>query len=73
MKISIESSRCVGHGMCKLAAPDVFELSDEDGHGFVLVTDVPPHLQPAVEQAELGCPEAAVRIDHGRDIAGGSS
>ena len=63
MKVSIDDARCVGHGMCKLAAPEIFELSDEDGHGFVLQPQVPSALTEAVRQAERGCPEGAVRIN----------
>lgn len=63
MKVSIIDSKCVGHGMCKLAAPEVFDLSDEDGHGIVLHENVPPGLEEAVNQAERGCPEGAVRIE----------
>tara|TARA_B110001454_G_scaffold156275_2_gene145524 strand:+ start:494 stop:718 length:225 start_codon:yes stop_codon:yes gene_type:complete len=65
MKVTIDQTKCVGHGMCKLAAPTVFDLSDEDGHGYVLSEDVPVGFEEAVEQAERGCPESAVRIEYG--------
>lgn len=62
MKVSIDTAKCVGHGMCRLAAPEIFDLSDDDGHGFVLMEEVPPGLEEAVEQAQRGCPEDAVII-----------
>lgn len=62
MKVRIESLKCVGHGMCRLAAPQIFDLSDDDGHGYVLSEDVPPGLEEAVEQAARGCPEDAVIV-----------
>lgn len=62
MRVAIIDDRCVGHGMCKLACPEIFELSDEDGHAFVMRADVPPELAEAVRQAERGCPEQAVEI-----------
>lgn len=63
MKVIIDHAKCVGHGMCKLAAPNVFDLSDEDGHGYVISEDLPPGFEEAVEQAERGCPEGAVRTE----------
>lgn len=62
MKVRILDERCVGHGMCRLACPEVFELNDEDGHAFVLKEDVPAELEEAVSQALRGCPEQAVLI-----------
>jgi ferredoxin len=62
VKVSIDTAKCVGHGMCRLAAPEIFDLSDDDGHGFVLMEEVPPGLEEAVEQAQRGCPEDAVII-----------
>lgn len=63
MKVRVDSERCVGHGMCYLAAPDIFQLSDEDGHAYVLTEDVPADLDEAVLQAERGCPEQAIIVD----------
>ncbi len=48
--------------MCYLAAPEVFQLSDEDGHAYVLGEDVSPGLDEAVRQAQRGCPEQAIII-----------
>ncbi len=62
MKVRVDEYRCVGHGMCYLAAPEVFQLSDEDGHAYVLSEDVPPGLEEAVYQAQRGCPEQAIYI-----------
>ena len=62
MKVRVKSDRCVGHGMCHLAAPEIFALSDEDGHAVVLQCDVPVDLEEAVRQAERSCPEEAVEV-----------
>lgn len=48
--------------MCNLAAPEIFKLSDEDGHAFVVSENVPPEFEDAVRQAERGCPEEAIEI-----------
>lgn len=62
MRVGIMEERCVGHGMCQLACPEIFALSDEDGRAFVRMADVPPELDEAVLQAERGCPEQAITI-----------
>lgn len=60
MKVWVNNDKCVGHGMCKIACPEVFELSDEDGHAFVLMEQVPAELEMAVDNAVRGCPEQAI-------------
>lgn len=62
MRVRVDGDRCVGHGMCYLAAPDVFQLSDEDGHAYALIEDVSADLEEAVHQAQRGCPEQAIVI-----------
>ncbi|WP_157219427.1 ferredoxin [Flavisphingomonas formosensis] len=63
MKVVILDERCVGHGMCRLACPEMFELSDEDGHAYVTSETVPPDLEAAVDQAVRGCPEQAIVVE----------
>ena len=60
MKVRILEERCVGHGMCRLACPEVFHLSDEDGRAYVLSEDVPREFEEAVDQAVRSCPEQAI-------------
>jgi len=60
MKVRVKAEVCVGHGMCTLACPEVFTLSDEDGHARVADEQVPPGLEDAVDQAVRGCPEGAI-------------
>jgi ferredoxin len=45
-----------------MAAPEVFGLSDDDGHSCVLLPEVPTHLEAAVRKASLNCPERAVLL-----------
>ncbi len=61
MKVRINDQLCQGHAMCTLACPELFELSDEDGHAFVRQADVPPELVGKIEQAVRGCPEGAIQ------------
>lgn len=60
MKVFVDAAVCVGHAMCTLACPEIFQLSDEDGHAFTVTEDVPASLEEAVEQAVRGCPEGAI-------------
>lgn len=60
MKVRVDQDRCVGQGMCLLACPELFELSDEDGRASALREIVPEELVDAVQQAERSCPEKAI-------------
>ena len=62
MKVKVDPSICQGHGMCYLYCPDIFQLSDEDGHAYVLSEDVPEGLVDAVELAVRSCPEQAISL-----------
>lgn len=62
MHVSVDTDKCQGHTACAMAAPDVFGLSDDDGHSQVLLPHVPPHLEAAVRRAEANCPERAVLL-----------
>lgn len=62
MRVQVINDRCVGHGMCKLVCPELFELSDEDGHAFVLNEQVPSELEESVDHASRSCPEKAILI-----------
>jgi ferredoxin len=60
MRVRIKDDICQGHGMCLLACPEIFQLSDEDGHAYLLSEDVPPELEAKVDQAVRSCPEQAI-------------
>jgi len=62
MKIHIDESKCQGHTLCVLAAPDLINLREEDGHSYVLSEDVTPGQEAAVRAAAATCPEQAIKI-----------
>lgn len=62
MRVRVKDEVCQGHGMCHLACPEIFQLSDEDGHALLVCEEVPPSLEANVERAVLGCPEQAIEI-----------
>lgn len=63
MKIRVEPERCQGHGLCRLAAPEVFGQDEQEGHVVILQPEVPPELEAAARAGVDGCPERALRIE----------
>ena len=62
MKVQVDPERCQGHTLCAMKAPDVFELSDMDGHSTAIEGEVPVHLEADVQEAIKSCPEQAISI-----------
>lgn len=62
MKVKVDPELCQGHTLCAMAAPDVFELSDIDGHATAIEGDVPADLEDKVRAAAHSCPEQAITI-----------
>jgi ferredoxin len=62
MKVRVDPEVCQGHTLCAMAAPQVFTLSEYDGHSSAPVEDVPPELEQAVRDAAATCPEQAIII-----------
>ncbi|MEA3184889.1 MAG: ferredoxin [Ilumatobacteraceae bacterium] len=61
MRVTVDATRCHGHQMCAIAAPEVFG-SDEIGNAVVLLDPVPEGHQAAVRRAEANCPERAILV-----------
>jgi len=63
MRVTIDESRCQGHGRCYSIAPGLFE-SDDLGNGVVLGDgDVDRDQERHAHLAVANCPEGAVRIE----------
>ncbi|WP_029431387.1 ferredoxin [Blastococcus sp. URHD0036] len=62
MKVTVDSTVCQGHTLCAMTAPDLFVLSDEDGHAAAAVDAVPPGREEAAREAARTCPEQAVAL-----------
>jgi len=60
MKIAINRSFCDLHGLCAQAAPELFELTDDE----VLLLDEEPdeRFRANVEQAAADCPKVAISV-----------
>lgn len=61
MRVEVNHDKCVGIGMCEVAAPNVFEVGD-DGQAHVLVDEVADEDVAGVQQAVANCPTESVTI-----------
>lgn len=62
MRIEVDRGRCVGAGMCNLAAPDVFDQDDAEGQVVLLDPQPPAELHEAVRIAVETCPSSSISI-----------
>lgn len=62
MKVRVDPTRCQGHTLCAMIAPDSFELDDVDGHAAAITENVPAERQAEVREAAQSCPEQAIEI-----------
>jgi len=63
MKIHVDPDKCQGHTLCAMRAPDLFELSEIDGHSSAIVDEVPPGQEEYAMDALRSCPEQAIVIN----------
>lgn len=61
MKVTVHNARCMGHAMCNVIAPDVYEL-DDDGYNVMGTVDIAPGLEGQARQGADACPERAIEI-----------
>jgi ferredoxin len=61
-KVSLNTARCQGHTLCNMAAPEIFELDEEDGHAYVTQETVEGGLETLARKAADGCPERAISV-----------
>jgi ferredoxin len=63
VKAWVDAERCQGHTLCAMRAPDVFVLSEIDGHSTAIDGEIAGHLHAAVREAQASCPEQAVHVE----------
>jgi ferredoxin len=63
VKVSVDGTKCQGHTLCSMIAPDSFELDDVDGHASPVNEDVPADQEDQVSEAAHSCPEQAIVIE----------
>lgn len=59
MRVSIESDKCIGCGVCIQICPNVFSLDEAQGVARVLR----PEGSECVEEARDSCPVSCIVID----------
>jgi ferredoxin len=59
MKVQVDPDKCEANGKCVAAAPEVFELGEDDV-SRVKLAEVPESLRQAVERAIRLCPRQAI-------------
>ncbi|MEE6140178.1 ferredoxin [Mycobacterium sp. 050128] len=78
MRVRVDGSRCQGHTLCAMIAPDSFELDDVDGHAHAATDVVAGEQHDAVAEAAKSCPEQAIEIvveasDRSRAVRNGAA
>jgi ferredoxin len=61
MKVHVDMNLCQSHGECVYAAPDVFELGDDDVLRWQ--EDVADDRREALEEAVNVCPMLAISLE----------
>lgn len=61
MKVVVNPDLCEGNARCVQAAPEVFELGDDD-QARVLIEEPGEELRAKVERAARLCPRLAITI-----------
>ncbi|HTW18264.1 MAG TPA: ferredoxin [Nocardioides sp.] len=63
MKIVADLDKCQGHGLCRMSAPDVYDVTVDEGQVIVKFDgDVPEELEDAAALGVDSCPEIALSI-----------
>jgi ferredoxin len=63
VRVSVDPTRCQGHTLCSMIAPESFELDDVDGHASPVNEEVPADQEDLVKEAAHSCPEQAIVIE----------
>lgn len=61
MNIVVDGDRCEANGVCVRAAPEVFQLDEQD-RLHLLIAKVTPELRAQVARAVRGCPRQALSL-----------
>jgi ferredoxin len=61
MKVTVDPDLCEANGLCVAAAPEVFDLNDDDVVD-ILVPEPSQKMESAVTEAVIACPKQALRI-----------
>ena len=62
MKIVVNWDACESNALCMAAAPEVFEVRDDDNL-YLLQEEPDESLRPKMEEAVRRCPKQAISIE----------
>ena len=62
MSVVVDFDLCESNALCMAAAPEVFEVRDDD-FLYVLQENPPESLRAKVEEAVRRCPKQAIRLE----------
>ena len=62
MRVVVDYDLCESNALCMAAAPEVFEVRDDD-FLYVLQEELPEALRSKVEEAARRCPKQAITIE----------
>jgi ferredoxin len=62
MRIVVDYDLCESNALCMAAAPEVFEVRDDD-FLYVLQDEPPEELRTKVEEAVRRCPKQAISVE----------
>jgi ferredoxin len=61
MMVTVDPDLCEANASCVAAAPEVFDLIDDEVVD-ILLPEPPPEMESAVAEAVIACPKQALRI-----------
>jgi len=61
VRVVVDFDLCESNALCMAAAPEVFEVRDDD-FLYILDEHPPEELRPKVEEAVRRCPKQAISI-----------
>lgn len=62
MRVEVNWDACESNALCMAAAPEVFEVRDDDMMYLLIEGDIPAELRAKVEEAVRVCPKQALSL-----------
>jgi ferredoxin len=62
MRVEVNWDACESNALCMAAAPEVFEVRDDDFLYLLIEGDIPEELRAKVEEAVRVCPKQALKL-----------
>ena len=62
MRVEVNWDACESNALCMAAAPEVFEVRDDDYLYLLIEGEIPDELRSKVEEAVRVCPKQALKL-----------